>query len=110
MTQSVDWGLRGQGGSKPVLCRTNTEQREAALTGTELQRLNNNGNTKPKVEETFNVITNRLKERRRELGLPDSIKVSAAAVFAPHTSEYCNVGLVVFTREMERESETVDHR
>lgn len=104
MTQSVDWGLRGQGGSKAstVLCRTNTDLRDAALTGTELQQLNNNGNAKPKVEETFNIITNRMKERRRELGLPDSIKVSVAAVFAPHTYKYCSVGLVVFTRETDR--------
>ena len=43
--------------------------------GTELQQLNNNSNTKPNVEETVNIITNRLKERQRELGLPDNIKV-----------------------------------
>ncbi|XP_028279021.1 protein FAM13A-like isoform X2 [Parambassis ranga] len=55
-------------------CRTNIEQREAVPIGTELQQLNNNSNTKPTVEETVNIITNRLKERRRELGLPDSIK------------------------------------
>ncbi|KAM4591300.1 protein FAM13A-like isoform 2-T2 [Odontesthes bonariensis] len=54
--------------------RTSTDQREAAPTGTELQQLNNNSNTKPDVEETVNTIANRLKERRRELGLPDSIK------------------------------------
>ncbi|CAJ1067190.1 protein FAM13B-like isoform X1 [Xyrichtys novacula] len=54
---------------------TTTDHREAALAGTELQQLNNNNtNTKPNVEETVNIITNRLKERRHELGLPDSIK------------------------------------
>ncbi|XP_070697691.1 protein FAM13A-like [Pempheris klunzingeri] len=76
MRQSEDGGLRGQRGFNPSAetCRTNIDQREAALTGTELQQLNNNSNTKPNVEETVNVITNRLKERRRELGLPDSIK------------------------------------
>ena len=54
------------------------DQKEAALTGTELQQLNNNSNTKPNVEETVNTIANRLKERRREMGLPESVKVSAA--------------------------------
>ncbi|XP_073337554.1 protein FAM13A-like [Pagrus major] len=69
LRQSEEGGLRGQGG-------TNIDQKEAALTGMELQQLNNNSNsnTKPNVEETVNTITNRLKERRRELGLPDSIK------------------------------------
>ncbi|TMS04651.1 Protein FAM13C [Larimichthys crocea] len=76
LRQSEEGVLRGQGGSNPSAetCRTNTDQREAALTGTELQQLNNNSNSKPNVEETVNVITNRLKERRRELGLPDNIK------------------------------------
>lgn len=73
------------------MCRTNTDQREAALTGTELQQLNNNSNTKPKVEETVNIITNRLKERRRELGLPDGIKVGVAEMISPHTYKHCNV-------------------
>ncbi|XP_072247683.1 protein FAM13A-like [Leuresthes tenuis] len=58
-------------GPRADTCRTNIDQREA---GTELQQLNNNSNTKPDVEETVNTIANRLKERRRELGLPDSIK------------------------------------
>ncbi|XP_041866272.1 protein FAM13A-like [Melanotaenia boesemani] len=53
-------------------CRSNVEHREGAPTGNELQQLNNN--SKPNVEETSNMITNRLKERRQELGLPDSIK------------------------------------
>ncbi|XP_008278639.1 protein FAM13A-like isoform X2 [Stegastes partitus] len=76
LRQSEESGLRGQGGFNPVAetCRTNMDQREAVPTGTELQQLNNNSNTKPNVEETVNIITNRLKERRRELGLPDSIK------------------------------------
>ncbi|XP_026046981.1 protein FAM13A-like isoform X1 [Astatotilapia calliptera] len=55
-------------------CRGNTDKQEAVPTGTELQQLNNNSNAKPNVEETVNIITNRLKERRQELGLPDSIK------------------------------------
>ncbi|XP_070772155.1 protein FAM13A-like [Enoplosus armatus] len=76
LRHSEEGGLRGQGGFNPSAetCRTNVDQKEAALTGTELQHLNNNSNTKPNVEETVNIITNRLKERRRELGLPDSIK------------------------------------
>ncbi|KAM8859988.1 protein FAM13A-like isoform 2-T2 [Spinachia spinachia] len=51
-------------------CSTNNDQREAALTGTELQHLHN----KPDVEVTVNMITNRLQERRRELGLSDSVQ------------------------------------
>ncbi|XP_045926895.1 protein FAM13B-like isoform X1 [Micropterus dolomieu] len=76
LRQSEEAGLRGQGdfSSSAETCRTNIDQREAALTGTELQQLNNNSNNKPNVEETVNIITNRLKERQRELGLPDSIK------------------------------------
>ncbi|XP_029031638.1 protein FAM13A-like isoform X2 [Betta splendens] len=54
--------------------RSHIDQKAAAAqTGTELQQLNN-GNGKPNVEETVNVVTNRLKERRRELGLPESVK------------------------------------
>jgi len=68
-------------GPRADTCRTNIDQREAAPTGTELQQLNNNSNTKPDVEETVNTIANRLKERRRELGLPDSIKVVTAEIF-----------------------------
>ncbi|KAF1375591.1 hypothetical protein PFLUV_G00221770 [Perca fluviatilis] len=75
LRQSEEQGLKGQGdfNRSAETCRTNIDQREAALTGTELQQLNNNSNTKPNVEETVNIITNRLKERRRELGLPDSV-------------------------------------
>ncbi|XP_074502338.1 protein FAM13A-like isoform X1 [Sebastes fasciatus] len=75
LRQSAEGGLTGQGDSNPSVetCRTNINQREAALTGTELQQ-RNNSNTKPNVEETVNMITNRLKERRRELGLPDNVK------------------------------------
>ncbi|XP_062257591.1 protein FAM13B-like isoform X1 [Platichthys flesus] len=72
LRQTEEAGLRGRGRFKTR--RTNTDQGEAAPTGTELQQLNNNGNTKPNVEETVNMITNRLKERRRELRLPDHIK------------------------------------
>ncbi|KAL3050500.1 hypothetical protein OYC64_012516 [Pagothenia borchgrevinki] len=69
-------GVKGQGDSNPSseTRRTNSDQREAAPTGTELQQLNNNSNIKANVEETVNTISNRLKERRRELGLPDSVK------------------------------------
>ncbi|XP_068576228.1 protein FAM13C-like [Cebidichthys violaceus] len=68
-------GLRGQGDLNPSAetCSTSRDQREAARTGTELQQLNNS-NAKPHVEETVNTISNRLKERRRELCLPDSVK------------------------------------
>ncbi|XP_055018418.1 protein FAM13A-like [Boleophthalmus pectinirostris] len=55
-------------------CKASHDHRGSALAGLELQLLNNNGNTKPNVEETVNSITNRLKERRRELELPDSLK------------------------------------
>ncbi|KAK1905858.1 Protein FAM13C [Dissostichus eleginoides] len=69
-------GVKGQGDFNPSseTRRTNSDQREAAPTGTELQQLNNNSNIKANVEETVNTISNRLKERRRELGLPDSVK------------------------------------
>ncbi|XP_010787259.1 protein FAM13C isoform X1 [Notothenia coriiceps] len=69
-------GVKGQGDFNPPseTRRTNSDQREAAPTGTELQQLNNNSNIKANVEETVNTISNRLKERRRELGLPDSAK------------------------------------
>uniref|UniRef100_UPI0037E869DF protein FAM13C-like n=1 Tax=Semicossyphus pulcher TaxID=241346 RepID=UPI0037E869DF len=76
LKQSVEGSQGGQGGFNPSAetRRPTTDHREAAPTGTELQQLNNNSNAKPNVEETVNIITNRLKERRRELGLPDSIK------------------------------------
>ncbi|XP_068184330.1 protein FAM13A-like isoform X2 [Antennarius striatus] len=75
LRQSEDGELREHGGSNHLAERygTNTDQRGAALAENELQQLNNS-NTKPDFEETVNIITNRLKERRRELGLPDSIK------------------------------------
>ncbi|KAI4813194.1 hypothetical protein KUCAC02_024538 [Chaenocephalus aceratus] len=69
-------GMKGQGDFNPPseTRRTNSDQKEAAPTGTELQQLNNNSNIRANVEETVNTISNRLKERRRELGLPDSVK------------------------------------
>ncbi|XP_054456356.1 protein FAM13B-like isoform X2 [Anoplopoma fimbria] len=75
LRRSDEGGLRGQGDLNPSAetCSTSKDQREAALTGTELQQLNNS-NTKPNVEQTVNLITNRLKERRLELGLPDSVE------------------------------------
>lgn len=50
-----------------------TDQREASVTETHLQHVNNNSN--PSTEDTVNLINNRLKERRRELGLPEAVKV-----------------------------------
>lgn len=87
LKQSQEGGLRGQGGFNPATetRRSYIDQRVATLTGTELQQLNNS-NTKPNVEETVNIITNRLKERRQELGLPDSIKVGVANMPSPHTN------------------------
>lgn len=77
-------GVRAQGAFNPATetCRSHVDQKVAAQTGTELQQ-RNNGNTKPNVEETVNGISNRLKERRRELGLPESIKVGAVHTLTP---------------------------
>ncbi|KAK9541393.1 hypothetical protein VZT92_001438 [Zoarces viviparus] len=63
---------RGQGDLNPS-AETCRDQREAALTDTELQQLNSSS-TKPHAEETVNTISNRLKERQRELSLPDSVE------------------------------------
>lgn len=52
--------------------RTATDPREASLTETQLQHVNNSN---PSTEDTVNLINNRLKERRRELGLPEAVKV-----------------------------------
>ncbi|XP_038149806.1 protein FAM13B-like isoform X1 [Cyprinodon tularosa] len=76
LKQSEESGVKGTRGISPAAetYRTHMDQWEAGPTGTELQPINNNGNTKAKVEETVNLITNRLRERRSELGLPDSLK------------------------------------
>ncbi|XP_061600573.1 protein FAM13A-like [Cololabis saira] len=76
LRQSEESGLKGVRGFSPrhETWRTNIDQREPAPRGMGLQQLNNNSNAKANVEETVNTIANRLKERRRELGLPDSIK------------------------------------
>uniref|UniRef100_A0A3Q2Q2E4 Protein FAM13B-like n=1 Tax=Fundulus heteroclitus TaxID=8078 RepID=A0A3Q2Q2E4_FUNHE len=76
LKQSGESEVKGLGGLSPTgeTCWTNIDQREAGPTGTELQPINNNSNTKPNLEETVNLISNRLRERRSELGLPDSIK------------------------------------
>ncbi|XP_054885486.1 protein FAM13B-like isoform X2 [Poeciliopsis prolifica] len=76
LTQSEESGVKGLGGFSPSgeTCRTSAEQREAGPTGTELQPINNNSNATQNLEETVNLITNRLRERRTELGLPDNIK------------------------------------
>ncbi|TNN70589.1 Protein FAM13C [Liparis tanakae] len=78
-------GPRGPGDVSPSAetCSTSTGHREAALAGAELQLLNDS-NTKPDVEETVNTITNRLKERRRELGLPDRVQVGFAKMLSRH--------------------------
>ncbi|XP_056291074.1 protein FAM13A-like isoform X2 [Pseudoliparis swirei] len=75
LRRSGEGGLRGPGDFSPSAetCSTSTGHREAALAGAELQLLNDS-NAKPDMEETVNMITNRLKERRRELGLPDSVE------------------------------------
>lgn len=68
LTQSIEFGLRS-GGTR----RTGTDPREASQTETQLQHVKNNSN--PSTEDTINLINNRLKERRRELGLPEAVKV-----------------------------------
>lgn len=68
LTQSIECGLRSG-----VTRRTAPDPREASLTETQLQHVNNNSN--PSTEDTVNLINNRLKERRRELGLPEAVKV-----------------------------------
>ncbi|KAJ0004671.1 hypothetical protein NQD34_010885 [Periophthalmus magnuspinnatus] len=55
-------------------CKAHHDHRGSALAGLELQLINNKGNTKPNVEETAIIISNRLKERRRDLELPESLK------------------------------------
>lgn len=79
LRRTIEGELREHGGVNQLHQprKTSSDQRGSALAGLELQQLNNNANAnKPNVEETVNVITNRLKERRQELGLPDSLKVS----------------------------------
>lgn len=75
LTQLTEQGLRSSSGKH----RTSTEQREASLTETEVQRMNNNGNTKLSMEETINLMNSQLKQRRRELGLPEAVKVGIHA-------------------------------
>lgn len=77
LRRTIEGELREHGGVNQLHQprKTSSDQRGSALAGLELQQLNNNANAnKPNVEETVNVITNRLKERRQELGLPDSLK------------------------------------
>lgn len=63
-----------------VVSRSKSDQSETAPAGSEQQQqqLNNNSSFKPKVEDTVNLITNMLKERRRELDLPDGLEVGTA--------------------------------
>nr|XP_057914428.1 protein FAM13C [Doryrhamphus excisus] len=64
-----------KGAANPPADLSGSNEREAALSGPELEHINNNSNAnKPSVEDTLHVITSTLKDRRRELGLPDSIK------------------------------------
>lgn len=97
LRQSQQEGRRGQGGFHPATetRRGYIDQKVAALTGTELQQLNDS-NTKPNVEETVNIITNTLKERRRELGLPDNIKVGVVEMPSPHVYTHTHT-LLVYT-------------
>lgn len=65
-----------------VVSRSKSDQSETAPAGSEQQQqqqqLNNNSSFKPKIEDTVNLITNMLKERRRELDLPDGLEVGTA--------------------------------
>ncbi|MEQ2299557.1 hypothetical protein AMECASPLE_016389 [Ameca splendens] len=76
LKQSEESGMKELRGFSPTgeNWRTDIDQCESGPKGTELQPINNNSNNKPNVEETVNLITNRLRERRSELGLPDNIK------------------------------------
>ncbi|XP_029925992.1 protein FAM13A-like [Myripristis murdjan] len=76
LRQSAEAGLREHTGSNLPTepCRSSRDQQGAPLTGMELQQLNNSSNSKPSLEETVHTLTNRLRDRRRELGLPDNIK------------------------------------
>lgn len=83
LSQSVDCRLRGSGGSDQSAVLNNSEQRDATPAGSQQQQqqqLNKNGNSKPKVEDTVNMITNRLRERRGELGLPEGLEVGVAEI------------------------------
>ncbi|MED6292725.1 hypothetical protein CHARACLAT_003344 [Characodon lateralis] len=76
LKQSEESGMKELRGFSPTgeNWKTDIDQCESGPKGTELQPINNNSNNKPNVEETVNLITNRLRERRSELGLPDNIK------------------------------------
>lgn len=97
LSQSVDCRLRGRGGSDQSAVLNNSDQRDATPAGSQhhqqQQQLNKNGNSKPKVEDTVNMITNRLRERRGELGLPEGLEVGIADIlslsccFAPAESD-----------------------
>uniref|UniRef100_A0A8C4ZVW6 FAM13A-like domain-containing protein n=1 Tax=Gadus morhua TaxID=8049 RepID=A0A8C4ZVW6_GADMO len=54
--------------------RTVRHQQGAPLAGTELQQLDNGSNSQLDVEETVQTLSTRLRDRRRELGLPDDLK------------------------------------
>lgn len=87
LSQSVDCRLRGRGGSDQSAVLNNSDQRDATPAGSEQQQqLNKNGNSKPKVEDTVNMITNRLRERRGELGLPEGLEVGVAEILSRSTA------------------------
>jgi len=65
--------------------RAGRDQQGAPLAGTELQRLDNGGNSKPDVEGTVRTLSQRLGERRRELGLPDNLKVGSGSGKSPNS-------------------------
>ncbi|XP_054654812.1 protein FAM13C isoform X2 [Dunckerocampus dactyliophorus] len=80
-----------KGALSPPADLSRSNQGEAALSGPELEHSNNNSNAnKPSVEDTLRVITSTLKDRRRELGLPDSIKSGAheCCVIKPFYERY----------------------
>lgn len=66
--------------SQLVGSSSKSDQREAAPAGSEQQQLNNNSSSEPKLEDTVNLITNMLKERRRELDLPNGLEVRMTLV------------------------------
>ncbi|CAL8299112.1 unnamed protein product [Merluccius merluccius] len=53
--------------------RAGRDQQGAPLAGMELQQLDSSSNSQPDVEETVQILSNRLGERRREQGLPDDL-------------------------------------
>lgn len=93
LKRSIDGAERRGFNPSTEPCRTSTDQKGAAVTGAELQHLDNNSNNKPSLEETVQVVTNRVKERRQELGLPDNIKVHVSPQLPPTPSTHTHTPL-----------------